>query len=146
MVPDLEHWSTGRLLSTAARLYETSFNHALTGVGVSHAGLSVLRVLEVQEKISQHELAGILHVQPQTMGKTIERLELTQHLFRTRSTADRRMQVVSITDKGRDAVKFAHTIEDSLGAPDDVPVEELRSSLEAIIDQLSSPGLRGRGS
>lgn len=137
-MPDLEHWSTGRLLSSAARLYEKSFNEALAWVRVTHAGISVLRVLGTREEFSQHDLAKILHVQPQTMGKTIERLELAQHLRRTRSSADHRIQLVSITGKGRAAVELANTIEESLGTSADVPVEKLRSSLKSTIDAATA--------
>src|SRR4051794_2780281 len=73
---DRSSWVTGRLLGTAARLVEQSWNTRLREHGVSHAGLVVLSTL-VAGPTSQRELAADQHVTEQTIGRTIAHLEGT---------------------------------------------------------------------
>lgn len=137
-MPDLENWSTGRLLNTAARLSEHALNGALARIGLTHAGVNVLTALDRHGAMAQNEIAEIMHVQPQTIGKTLERLEATHHLSRTRSGPDRRVRLVAISATGRAALKEAKEIERALDAVGDTPSHELRRSLQAIIDHLKS--------
>ncbi|MBE0011111.1 MarR family winged helix-turn-helix transcriptional regulator [Arthrobacter sp. AET 35A] len=139
-MPDLETWSTGRLLSTAARLSEHALNAALSEIGVTPAGVNVLTALNTHGAVAQNELAELLRVQPQTISKTIERLEASGHLSRRRSGPDRRVRLVVISSKGRETLEQAQDIEKKLA---DVPTTQgyaLRRSLQAIIDYLTSSG------
>lgn len=135
-MPDLEQWSTGRLLTTAARLSEHALNEALVRTGVTHAGISILRVLDVHGDISQNALAGLMHVQPQTIGTTLERLESTGHVFRTPGSHDRRIRLVSLSVKGRAPVDQANAIEDSLGVSNEAHQDALRTSLRSVIEEF----------
>ncbi|GAA4054586.1 hypothetical protein GCM10023063_48850 [Arthrobacter methylotrophus] len=73
LMPDMERWPTGRLLSTAARLVEHAWNEKLRGMGLTHAGVIVMKVLAVKGPTTQSMLAQIVRVQAQTMGKTLTR-------------------------------------------------------------------------
>ena len=103
----MDRWPTGRLLSTAARLVEHSWNEKLGAIGLTHAGVIAMEVLSANGPMTQAQLAQLVRVQAQTMGKTLSRLEAHGHISRQRSTSDRRSQVVSLTDQGRQAVTAA---------------------------------------
>ena len=65
-MPHLEQWPTGRLLTTAARLVEHAWNERLVSIGVTHAGVIALGVLETQGAMTQANLAQLVRVQAQT--------------------------------------------------------------------------------
>lgn len=135
----MEQWLTGRLLSTAARLVERTWNEQLVEVGVTHAGVIALGVLKSQGSITQARLAQLVRVQAQTMGKTLSRLEAHGHVVRVRSEIDRRSQLVTITDAGSTALKQAQEIERRLMPDGELVSEALRSQLKSVIRELGDP-------
>lgn len=100
--PDFESWSTGRLLSTAARHVERAWTAWLAERDLTHAGLLVLHALEVGPQ-SQRELAEASQVEEQTMTRVLARLQRTGHITRERDLADRRRVVVQRTSLGTQA-------------------------------------------
>ncbi|WP_131682974.1 MarR family transcriptional regulator [Pseudarthrobacter sp. YALA5] len=134
----MDHWPTGRLLSTAARLVEHSWNEKLSAIGLTHAGVIAIEVLSAQGSMTQAQLAQYVRVQAQTMGKTLSRLESHGHIVRVRSTSDRRSQVVSLTDSGREAAVAAVEMERSVLAAASIDPELLRQELQAVVRELAS--------
>ncbi|PTT60703.1 MarR family winged helix-turn-helix transcriptional regulator [Arthrobacter sp. HMWF013] len=134
----MDHWPTGRLLSTAARLVEHSWNEKLSAIGLTHAGVIAIEVLSAQGSMTQAQLAQYVRVQAQTMGKTLSRLEAHGHIVRVRSTSDRRSQVVSLTDSGREAAVAAVEMERSVLAAASIDPELLRQELQAVVRELAS--------
>ncbi len=137
-MPDMEHWPTGRLLSTAARLVEHAWNERLVRIGVTHAGVIALGVLETQGPMTQAKLAQIVRVQAQTMGKTLSRLEAHGHVTRVRNDLDRRSHMVSITPQGLEALQEAQNIERTLIEGGELMSEELRGQLRNVIRELGN--------
>jgi DNA-binding MarR family transcriptional regulator len=137
-MPDMDHWPTGRLLSTAARLVEHSWNEKLAAIGLTHAGVIAIEVLEAQGPMTQAQLAQYVRVQAQTMGKTLSRLEAHGHIARVRSTSDRRSHVVSLTERGKEAVAAAVEMERSVLASASIDPEVLRQELQAVVRELAS--------
>jgi DNA-binding MarR family transcriptional regulator len=137
-MPDMEHWPTGRLLSTAARLVEHSWNEKLGAIGLTHAGVIAIEVLDAQGPMTQAQLAQYVRVQAQTMGKTLSRLESHGHIARVRSTSDRRSHVVSLTERGKEAVAAAVEMERSVLASASIDPEVLRQELKAVVRELAS--------
>ncbi|MCC9196160.1 MarR family winged helix-turn-helix transcriptional regulator [Arthrobacter sp. zg-Y820] len=138
-MPDMEHWPTGRLLSTAARLVEHAWNERLVRIGVTHAGVIALGVLDSQGPMTQAHLAQIVRVQAQTMGKTLSRLEAHGHVVRVRNDLDRRSHMVSITPEGVEALREAQDIESTLTDGGDLMSDELRRQLRNVIKELGNP-------
>ncbi len=99
-VGDPEHWATGRLLSTAARLVEHAWDAHLATWGLNHASFAVLWMLE-RGPLPQRSLAASASVQDQTMSRIVERLQRLGYVERARGTDDRRQVLVSITAQGR---------------------------------------------
>jgi len=100
MAEEVESWPTGRLLSTAARMVEHSWEALLRERGLTHAGLIALHCL-LAGSMSQRALAEACRVTDQTMSRTVERLESTGFVTRGVDTADRRRNLVTITESGR---------------------------------------------
>ncbi|WP_285244035.1 MarR family transcriptional regulator [Pseudarthrobacter sp. fls2-241-R2A-127] len=134
----MDHWPTGRLLSTAARLVEHSWNEKLGAIGLTHAGVIAIEVLAAQGPMTQAQLAQYVRVQAQTMGKTLSRLESHGHIARVRSTSDRRSHVVSLTERGKEAVAQAVEMERSVLASASIDPEVLRQELKAVVRELAS--------
>ena len=137
-MPDMDHWPTGRLLSTAARLVEHSWNEKLGAIGLTHAGVIAIEVLDAQGPMTQAQLAQYVRVQAQTMGKTLSRLEAHGHIVRVRSTSDRRSHVVSLTEQGKEAVAAAVEMERSVLASASIDPYLLRQELQAVVRELAS--------
>ena len=124
-----------RLLSTAARMLEHSWNEGLAVLGLTHAGLIALDILESRGSIPQNQIAALSRVQSQTMGKTLGRLEAHGHITRQRGWPDGRSVSVSITDAGRQVLAEARAVERQLMI-DAVDPVNLRSYLTDMITRL----------
>lgn len=144
-MPDLSAWSTGRLLTTAARLVEQSWNQRLAELDITHAGFTALGVLAAVGPLRQAQLAELVHVQAQTIGKTLSRLESRGYIERTRGDDDRRSQTVRITDKGRAILEMGRDIERTLVSDEALLSPELRDHLRATIEELAEPQRHVRG-
>lgn len=134
----MDRWPTGRLLSTAARLVEHSWNEKLRAIGLTHAGVIAMEVLAVDGPMTQAQLAQLVRVQAQTMGKTLSRLEVHGHILRERSTSDRRSHVVSLTQRGNEAVAEAADMERSVLAAASIDPDALRQELQAVVSVLAN--------
>ena len=133
--PGMDSWPTGRLLSTASRMVEHAWHGALAEIGLTHAGLIVLHLLQAGP-VAQKALAASAHVEVQTMSRTIERLEREGHVERRSDPADRRRQLVSLTAKGTEAWRRAHRLEVDM-FPGSLEHGPLRDALLEIIRSTS---------
>ena len=102
----VDTWATGRLLSTAARLVEHAWDAHLAEFDLGHAGFALLWVLSDGPR-SQRELAAMMQVEEQTMGKLVERMERADFVTRERSEQDRRRMAVSVTARGTEVASQA---------------------------------------
>jgi len=75
----------------AARLMRIRFDHAARAWGMTRAQGVILMKLACRPGMSQTELAGILDVEPITVGRLIDRLEASGMVERRPDPADRRM-------------------------------------------------------
>ncbi|ABM09521.1 DNA-binding MarR family transcriptional regulator [Pseudarthrobacter sp. PvP004] len=136
-MPDMERWPTTRLLSTAARLVEISWNEKLKSIGLTHAGVIAMQVLAAKGAITQAALAEVARVKAQTMGTTLARLELHGHVTRQRSDSDRRSHVVTLTDAGIAALAEAVKLEQDVLSPVAVDTARLREELRIVVRGLA---------
>jgi DNA-binding MarR family transcriptional regulator len=136
-MPDLNEWSTSRLLTTAARLVDHAWNERLLDIGITHAGYTTLGVLSREGTMTGARLALAVHVQAQTIGKTLEKLERQGFISRIRDTRDRRSQRITITQTGLEALARAQDIERSLMTGEGLESDELRGLLRAIVIELA---------
>jgi len=137
---DQTEWPTGRLLSMAARLVEGAWSQRLAEQGLTHAGLLAIHELHPGTALPVQELAARTQVTPQTMTRTLDRLERDGLVTRDRAADDRRRVEVRLTPVGHrayvEALDMAAAEPDLVGGVVDLPA--LRANLLAIIDHLSS--------
>jgi DNA-binding MarR family transcriptional regulator len=136
-MPDLNEWSTSRLLTTAARLVDHAWNERLLDIGITHAGYTTLGVLSREGTMTGARLALAVHVQAQTIGKTLEKLDRQGFISRIRDTRDRRSQRITITQTGLEALAQAQDIERSLMTGEGLESDELRGLLRTIVVELA---------
>lgn len=143
--PARDEWVTGRLLGTAARLVEHSWNMRLREHGVSHAGLIVLSTLG-RGPTSQRDLADDQHVTEQTIGRTLAHLETTGHVVRRSDPADRRRRVVELTASGgallTEMFDTGERITDDILRAADVDIPQFRRTLKTLIRAMDPTGSR----
>ncbi|MCS5511642.1 MarR family transcriptional regulator [Curtobacterium flaccumfaciens pv. betae] len=106
-----EQWPLGRLLSAAARAVERDWDERLRAIGLSHAAIVAIDILIRTGPTGADTIARTARVQPQTMSRTLERMERDGLVERTPHPADRRRRVVSVTPAGRSAWETARHIE-----------------------------------
>jgi len=142
---DRLQWVTGRLLSTAPRLVEQSWNARLRDYGVRHAGMIVLSTL-ARGAVGQRELAADQHVTEQTIGRTIAHLESTGHVRRTADPVDRRRRTVELTESGAglltDMFDRGERITDDILRAADADIPQFRRTLETLIRAMDPGDLR----
>jgi DNA-binding MarR family transcriptional regulator len=97
---DVTRWPIGRLLSTAARLVERSWEGRLRKHNLTHAGLIALDCLS-NGPMPQRSLAGACRVTDQTISRTVERLERSGFVTRCPDPRDERRHQVALTQRGR---------------------------------------------
>lgn len=127
------NWPMGRLLAAAARRVERDWDERLRAIGLPHAGLIAIDILIRTGPTGADTLSRVARVQPQTMSRTLERLERDGLVERTPNPEDRRRRVVTVTEAGRAAWDTARHIEREV-LPED---ERLRSALAEIIGRTN---------
>jgi DNA-binding MarR family transcriptional regulator len=136
VVGDIGNWPTGRLLATASRMVEHAWADALDRLGLTHAGLIVLHLLQ-SGPMNQTSLAKRARVENQTISRTLERLQREGLIERKPDERDRRRQVVTITTTGHEAWASARTLERDL-TPHIDEAERFRQVLLSIIESSSA--------
>ena len=120
---DLSYFSrerpVGLLLSNLAAVYERAFLLGLTSdasfASITPADHAILRCV-AQRSATATEIARKLGLSKQAIGKTVTALERRGYVVRSRSAADLRAQVISMTDKGRRLVERSIRVAKALDA------------------------------
>jgi DNA-binding MarR family transcriptional regulator len=86
-------------------LNEHHQNLRLMDLDVTHAGATTLKALSDSGPISQTRLAVLVHVQAQTMGKVLEKLEVKGLVSRARDKWDGRSIHTRITAQGNSLLR-----------------------------------------
>ncbi|MFE5839679.1 MarR family winged helix-turn-helix transcriptional regulator [Arthrobacter sp. NPDC056493] len=134
MVPntDAEQWGPHQLLSMAARLVQRRQDQALAELGLTHAAVIALQGL-LDGPLNQEELAAVIRVRSQSIGRVLTRLEGEGLVAREASSLDRRHNEVSITEAGRKALEAARKAEQEALPPDVVEGTVLGRELARVI-------------
>jgi len=80
------------LLHDVARIMRTRFDQRARGYGMTRAQWVILARLSRQPGLSQNEMAAICEVEPITVGRLIDRLEMRGMVERRSDPADRRLR------------------------------------------------------
>jgi DNA-binding MarR family transcriptional regulator len=103
------------LLAEVVRLQLRVYNGRFRATGLNQSQVAALVHLDRVEEISQTELAERLGMQKAAAGTLIDGLEGKGLVERTRGRADRRLQLVSITEAGRRVVEEVDQMAEALG-------------------------------
>lgn len=134
-------WPLGRLLSAAARAVERDWDERLRAIGLPHAALIAIDILIRTGPTGADTLARAARVQPQTMSRTLERMERDGLVERSPHPEDRRRRIVTVTQHGRQAWETARHIERDV-LPDDAA---LRDALTTLLERSGSARSRTPG-
>jgi DNA-binding MarR family transcriptional regulator len=132
-VPD--QWATHRLITIAARLNERRLNRRLAQLGLTTSALDALESAAELEPTTVTDLAALLCVSSQSLGKLLRRLQnlgfLTKERGRDGRTAD-----IRLTPKGREVLSRAEHLvgTETNGEPEDETL--FRQQLEQHIRRL----------
>lgn len=79
-----------------------AFADRIASLGLSHKQVGLLAVVDSGLARSQREIADRMRVAPSLVVSLVDRLIELDAVRRTRSTTDRRVQLIELTDRGRD--------------------------------------------
>ena len=101
LVADRAPGSAGALIPAIARAHRAMGERLLQGTGLRTGQELVILLLGDSPGRSQAEVTRWLGVEPPTTAKMLARMERAGFVERVRSTEDRRVMLVTLTEKGR---------------------------------------------
>ena len=136
--PNLQ--GTYRMVMAAARLIQRRQNEALAPLNMTRAAVIALEAI-APRPLNQEQLAAKVHVQSQTLGRVLARLEAAGLVTRTRNPDDRRQLRVQLTGAGETALAAARQAEID-AFPSTMDAQDwriLQEQLGRFVDALKFP-------
>lgn len=134
-----------RLGMLGARITQ-AFSDRIEQIGVTHKQVGLLAVVDAGPARSQRDIATRLHVAPSLVVSLVDQLIDLGAVTRSRSTSDRRVYVIQLTDHGRELLSAG------VDAAADLDAEFLgglshrgQAALEALLPDLDAMPGPGRG-
>lgn len=90
-----------RLGLLGARLTK-EFSRRIEQIGITHKQVGLLAVVNAGVAQSQRDIAARLHVAPSLVVSLVDQLIELGAVSRSRSTSDRRVQTIDLTEQGRE--------------------------------------------
>jgi DNA-binding MarR family transcriptional regulator len=131
--PTPEQWATHRLVSIAARLSERRLNRQLARLKLTKAALDALEAVAELEPTTASDVAELLCVSRQSLGKVLRRLQGMGFLTKERAK-DGRSADIHLTEAGQATLSTAEELVHAL--PEAEADTEFRRQLEQHITQL----------
>ena len=97
-------------LYTAARLVSQAYTPMLTEMGITYPQYLVLMVLWESDNQPVNDIARRLMLETNTVTPLLQRMEKLGILSRTKGERDKRQQIVSLTQKGREMEEKAYEL------------------------------------
>jgi len=125
------------LLAEVVRLQLRVYNGRFRSTGLNQSQVAALIHLDRVEELSQTDLAARLGMRKAATGTLIDGLEGKGLVERTRGREDRRLQLVSISEAGRNVVSEVDGMGEALGTAlrQGISREE-RAQLVSILQRL----------
>jgi DNA-binding MarR family transcriptional regulator len=139
----LAHWP-GYLLTFIAEHATERFERALSRQRIRTKHASVLAVIDAEGPMSQRALCRRLRIDKSPMVGLVDDLERLGLAERRRSDADRRVQDIHLTDRGRAAVERVIELADAqnertFSVLDDDEREQLHGLLLRVAEATAAP-------
>lgn len=141
-LPDPVLTSAGYLLLKAGHHIGQQFDAALAGIGLTGREFLVMSFVQAADGLSQQELSGRLGLDPTSVVGLVDGLEDRGLMTRQRDLADRRRNVLAVTDAG--AALHAEAVDAAVRAEADflaplTPAE--RDELRGVLLKVMQPRL-----
>ena len=134
---DSDGWPTRRLVGMAARLDERRINRTIAHLGLTKGSLETLETIAELRTAKSSELAALLCVSAQSMGKVVRRLE-SLGLLTKRRGIDGRTASIELTQHGVDVMGAAVALVQGLAQPLTDTDPAFRRSLAYRVNDLRS--------
>ena len=95
-------------LYTAARLVTQAYTPMLTALGITYPQYLVLMVLWEKDNQPVHDIAHRLLLEKNTVTPLLQRMEKLGIVSRKKGEQDKRQQIVSLTQKGKEMEELAY--------------------------------------
>jgi DNA-binding MarR family transcriptional regulator len=138
----------GFLLHEVARLLKRRFERHARGSGLTRSQWQVLAYLSLREGINQSGLAELLEIEPITLGRIVDKLQVLGLIERRPDPTDRRVWLLHLTPAARPKLTLLHrlgvvTRGEALAGVPDADIEHLLKTLKALkanlVDACVSP-------
>lgn len=130
-------------LYTAARLITQAYTPVLTALGITYPQYLVLMVLWEDDNLPVNDIARRLVLETNTVTPLLQRMEKQGIVVRKKGEQDKRQQIVSLTDKGKqlEDEAYAHIPESMRNQLSACPLNlddymNLANELDSIINTL----------
>lgn len=127
----------GLLLGDVARLLRRRFEEHARSIGVTRAQWRLLLLLSRHEGLNQGRLANLIEIEPITLGRMIDRMEVAGLVERRRDPSDRRVWRIYLSQRAHPMIEQLSAIADELmeQALDGITEQE-RSAIEASLSSI----------
>jgi len=89
------------ITNKAAKKMADEFNDRLMKLGITRVQWIALYYLGKYDGINQKELGDLMDIKESTVARLIDRMEKEDYILRTKDKNDRRITIISLTDKGK---------------------------------------------
>jgi MarR family transcriptional regulator for hemolysin len=122
-----------RIVETS-RLLRAAVEQRLKPYGMTRAQLATLSRLDCQDGLAQHVVADALEVQPIAMVRLVDQLSAQGLVERRNDAADRRINLLFITEAGRKRIADLEGFKTELGAElfDGIGGEDIAQMLRTL--------------
>ena len=100
----------GFLLHDVARLLRKRFEQNARGSGLTRSQWQVLAYLAQNEGINQSGLADLLEIEPITLGRIVDKLQVLGLVERRPDPSDRRVWLLHLTPAARPKLTLLHSL------------------------------------
>jgi MarR family transcriptional regulator for hemolysin len=138
----------GFLLHEVARLLKRRFERNARGCGLTRSQWQVLAYLSLHEGINQSGLAELLEIEPITLCRIVDKLQILGLVERCPDPSDRRVWLLHLTPAAHPKLTLLHrlgvvTRGEALAGVPDADIEHLLKTLKALkanlVDACVSP-------
>jgi MarR family transcriptional regulator for hemolysin len=129
-------------LHEVARLLRRRFERHARGSGLTRAQWQVLACLSLHEGINQSGLAELLEVEPITLCRIVDKLQMFGLVERRPGPSDRRVWLLHLTPAARPKLTLLHRLgavirREALAGVPDADIEHLLRTLRALKANLT---------
>jgi MarR family transcriptional regulator for hemolysin len=131
----------GFLLHDVARLLRKRFEQNARGSGLTRSQWQVLAYLAENEGINQNGLADLLEIEPITLGRIVDKLQMLTLIERRPHPSDRRVWLLHLTPAARSKLTQLRRLGDvtrgeALTGVSETDTERLLKTLQALKTNL----------